>query len=74
MRMTRIDDELELHAFAKKAAALFAKDEKYSSYTDGTIEPGVLFALRWGLGNDCVLVLRLDDCFEPVNFQNLVKT
>ena len=45
-----------------------------STYTEsGHIEPGELFAVRWGMGNDCVLVFRISDDFEPTNFQNIIK-
>lgn len=62
--------EAEL-AFARKAAAHFAVHDLHSSY--GDLKPGSLLALRWGLGNDCVLVVRLDENFEPCNYQQLIK-
>jgi hypothetical protein len=39
----------------------------------GEIEPGCWLALRWGMGKDCVLVLKLDEFEQPVNFQNIIK-
>lgn len=67
-------DELEAEiAFAETAAKWFAENPKGNTYTDGEIEPGCLFAVRWGLGDDCVLVIRLDDNHIPTNYQELVK-
>lgn len=73
MRMVTINKELETIEFAKRAANKFAGDPTMSSYSDGDLEPGCLLALRWGAGNDCVLVMRLAEDFELVNFQELVR-
>lgn len=74
MRMTHVHDDLEQVAFAERAAACFAKNPEYATYTDGAdLIPGELLAIRWGLGNDCVVVVKLDDYFEPVNYQQLVR-
>jgi len=69
--MVNLSDELEQIEFAKQAAALFATDEKKSSY--GEINPGGFIALRWGLGDDCVLVLKLDEFHVPTNYAGLVR-
>lgn len=71
MRMTYVSQELDRVEFAKKAAEYFAKDPKNRSY--GELTPGSLIGIRWGMGDDCVLVLKLDEDFEPVNFQQAVK-
>lgn len=70
-RMTTFNEEKERMEFAKKAAKHFAEDLKYCSY--GDLAPGSYLALRWGLGNDGVLVLKLDENYESVNYQGLVK-
>ena len=70
-RMTTKGEELARLAFAEEAAADFAKNPKHWTY--GTLVPGSLLALRWGLGEDCVLVLKLDDYDEQVNYQQLVR-
>jgi hypothetical protein len=62
-------DEL---SFAKRAAALFARDSSKWSFSDREIDRGCLVALRWGLGDDCVLVLRLDEIHEPTIYAQLV--
>jgi hypothetical protein len=57
--------------FAKEAAKDFAEHSEHISF--GSAEPGSFLALRWGLGGDCVLVLKLDEDFIPTNYQQLVK-
>lgn len=69
-RSVRADEVREELAFAEKAAAHFAKQPMHSSYGDTT--PGSLLGLRWGLGEDCVLVLKLDENHIPTNYQNIV--
>lgn len=59
--------------FAEKAAAHFAAHPEHSTYTEGEIISGCLFAVRWGLGDDCVLVFKLDENHVPTNYQNLVR-
>lgn len=71
VRQVHITDELEQIEFAKKAAALFAADKSKSSF--GEITQGGFIALRWGLGDDCVLVLKLDELHVPTNYQSLVR-
>lgn len=71
MRMTHVLDEIALVSFAQRAAKCFSEDKTKWTFTDGEIISGCMFAARWGLGNDCVLVFRLND-EEPVNFQNIV--
>jgi hypothetical protein len=72
-RMTTVGEQADLLDFANEAAACFAKNETCWTFTrSGRIKPGELFAMRWGMGNDCVLVFRIDDNFEPVNFQQAI--
>lgn len=72
MRMTTIYDEQARMDFAQRAAKHFSDNPHIQSYTDGEIVAGCLFALRMGLGKDCVLVFQLDEFFEPTNYQNIV--
>lgn len=72
MRMTDTYTESERMAFARKAADHFAGHKEHWTYSDGDGPvPGELFALRWGLGNDCVVVVRIGDD-EPVNYQSII--
>lgn len=73
MRIVTLDQELETIEFAKRAAKRFAGVPHMTTYSDVELAPGVLLAIRWGLGEDCVLVMRLDEGFSLVNFQGLVK-
>ena len=66
MRHVYIADDKEVADFAERAASHFREHEKHWTYTDKEIEPGCLFATKWGLGRDGVLVFKLDDEFEPV--------
>lgn len=71
--MTHLSGELEVQEFAKSAAKCFTRDEKISAFTEDKVEAGCFFAVRWGLGNDCVVVFKLDEDFEPINFQQIVR-
>lgn len=73
MMCINLREQEEQVAFAKEAAAFFAKDTelKFSTWTRGEIVPGCLFAIRWGLGNDCVAVIKLDDFHQPVIYEHL---
>jgi len=73
MKMTYLQDEECIVEFAKRAAINFAKNPQHYTYTDGDIRSGFLFAMRFGLGDDCVVVFRIADDFEPVNFQELIR-
>jgi hypothetical protein len=73
MRMVYMSEDDEVRDFAKRAAAVFAKHKSVHTYTNGDIEAGVLLALRMGLASDCVVILRIDDTFEPINYQQLIK-
>jgi len=70
MKMIYLDEEQKVLDFGRTAAEHFEKHPKHYSFTTtGEIEPGCLLALRWGLGEDCVLVFRLDEYFDPIIFQ-----
>jgi len=73
MRMVYMDDEDEAKAFAIKAAKGFEEHNEWMTYADKKIAAGCLFAVRWGLLDNCVLVFKLDELFEPVNYQGLIK-
>lgn len=71
-RMVYLSEEEAQIEFAKKAAEDFAKFPDHCTY--GELGPGSYLAMRHGMGGDCVLVLKLDENFEPTNYQQLVKT
>jgi len=73
MKMVYMQEEKEEHAFAISAAKNFEEHPKHYTFTEKNIEAGCLFALRFGLGDDCVIVFKLAEDFEPVNYQQLIK-
>jgi hypothetical protein len=72
--MTTVAQEMEILEFAQYAARKFKANPDFATCSRKGIEPGALLALRWGMGEDCVFVVRLAEDFEPVNFQQLIKT
>jgi len=63
--------EIERQNFATEAAKDFAAHPEHATY--GKIGAGEYLALRWGLDNDCVLVIKQDEFSEAVNYQQLVR-
>lgn len=58
--------------FARAAALHFANNPKHWTYTAAEVETGAYLALRWGLGDDCVLVLRIGD-EVPVIYSQAIR-
>lgn len=73
MRGTTIQAERDLADFAAEAACHFKDHPEHRTYGDDFPTPGSLLALRWGLGDDCVLVVKLDDTFQAVNFHGAIR-
>lgn len=73
MRITYIEDELEVMEFVQKAAKAFEQDPQLRTFTDEDIKPDCLFAVRWGLGDDGVLVFKLHDAFEPTVYGQVIR-
>lgn len=57
--------------FAEAAAKRFAEDSGLTSFSDPEIMANGL-ALRWGMHNRAVLVVCLDDDFQPLIFGDIV--
>ncbi len=70
MEIAYLEKRQEKDSFAERAAEHFANNQ--SHYTYGEIKSGEYFALRFGMGEDCVVVFRIDD-ETPVNYQNIIK-
>jgi hypothetical protein len=70
--MVRLDEDAEVDDFAKRAAACFEASPHAATYTTWDVAEGCLMGVRWGAGNDCVLVVRLDAGFEPTCYQGIV--
>ena len=71
MKMIYAEEVSKELDFARRAAERFAKDEKLFTY--GDIESGGFLALRWGLGEDCVVVVKIDSDHIPTNYQQLIR-
>ena len=71
MRTFKIEDEIEQLDFANKAAMAFEKNDKLATY-GGQILPGALLALRWGLMDRSVLVVRLDQSHVPTVYPDII--
>ena len=69
---TTLGEEEETLKFVRTAATAFREDPDMISYTTGPIEPGCLFALRWGLDNDCIMIFKVGTEFNPVVFDQVV--
>ena len=72
MRMVYMSGDEGVRDFAKMAAMAFANHKSVHTYTNGGIEAGELFAVRFGGGDNCVVVFRIDEDFEPINYQQLI--
>ena len=73
MKCVTYESEISILEFTNRAKDHFENNKKSVTYTYSDIVAGCLFATRWGLSDDCILVFRLDDDFEPVNFQQIIK-
>lgn len=71
MRSTNIHEETLRVEFAVKAAKHFAKNPEHSTF--GDIGPDNWLAIRWGLGNDCVLVIKQHETEVPVNYHQIIQ-
>ena len=65
--MTSIEEQTELLEFVKKAGECLANNPELSTY--GSLEPGSLLGIRWGMGDRHVKVVRLDADFQSLVFE-----
>lgn len=65
--MTSLEEQKRLLKFAEEAVADFNEHPDHVTY--GSTQAGGFLAIRRGMGGDCVLVLKVDEGFEPVNYQ-----
>ncbi len=71
MKMTYLHERQLQDEFAERAARHFFEHPEHSTYTDAEIEAGAFFALRFGLGDDCVVMFRIGED-EPLNYQHII--
>lgn len=72
MQTVNLSERRERETFALKAAEWFSKNPEGTTYTSGDIVPDCLFAVRWGLGKDCVVVFRLHEYEAIENYENVI--
>lgn len=73
MIMVNVNERKERKEFAEEAATYFYKHPNKTTYTSEEIKAGELFALRFGMGDDCVVVFRLDENQDVENYQNIIS-
>lgn len=72
MKSTTLDEQAEVGTFVLAAAKAFAAQRDLATFAHA-LEPGRLLALRWGITERGVLVVRLSPDFEPVNYVDAVS-
>ena len=70
MQMTSLSERKEKDQFAERAARYLKENPEKYSYTDGEIKQGEYFGIRFGMGNDCVVVFLIGD--EVLNYQQIL--
>ena len=73
MQMTSTQEMERLIAFTRKAAEVLRDNNNLVTFTDGDIEPGCLFGVRWGIGGDCLLILKIDEFAPIINMQQALR-
>lgn len=68
MKHRRLNEEFEKIALVQAAKEAFDKDPKLATFSIGDVVEGSLFAVRWGLDNDCIMILKIDESTEPEIF------
>jgi HD-like signal output (HDOD) protein len=71
IRSTTIGRETAKVEFAAKAARHFEANKNHWSF--GNIQAGAYLALRWGLGDDCVLVIKQDENENAICYGQAIK-
>lgn len=69
--VTSIEDAQALVDFGKRAAEHFIEHPEHSSF--GDLEPETYLALRWGLHDRAILVLKLDPDFHPFVYGDCIR-
>ena len=73
MKMTSFKDLDDKVSFATAAKDHFRHNPKSITFSKhGQPEPGEFYAVRFGLDNDCVVIFKIDEYEEILNFQNCI--
>lgn len=70
MRSTDLNETEREAAFAKQAASAFKLNPRLATFGDP--DKGSYIAIRWGLMDRGVLVLKIDPDHEPVNYRDII--
>lgn len=68
IKLQEVEKEL---AFVARAKVEFEKSPSLATY--GDLTSGSFLAMRWGMTEDCILVVKLDEDFEPKNYVNVIQ-
>ena len=68
IRLEEFDEEVE---FAKRAGKYFAEHKECQTFTDSDIDKSSFLAVRWGLLEDCVVVVKRDESHQPKIYEAL---
>ena len=71
MKMTSIAEQMIELEFVSRAAKHFEENPKH--FTFGETKPGELWGVRWGMGENCVLVIKLDEEKPLAIYQNEIR-
>ena len=71
MKLITPEDYNAVLAFAERAKPQF--EGVKNTYTDGDIKAGCFFAVKFGVGDDCILVFKLAYDFEPINLTHMIS-
>jgi len=57
--------------FAKRAGRHFAENSNHHTFTDCDIDESTFLAVRWGLLEDCVVVIKRNKNHKPKIYEGL---
>ena len=63
---------MELQGFVAEAKQHFEANPSSLSYTTDDVVSGCLFAMRWGMDKDSMLVFKLSEDMEPLVIGNII--
>jgi hypothetical protein len=73
MKTYCVTEEIARLEFAQIAAKHFENNLTDVTFTIAGPKAGALLALRWGLGCDCVVVVKLCEETEPCNYPQFIN-
>lgn len=73
MRQYQETEETERLEFARKAAKHFEENPLSVTFSKNGPENGEFMALRWGGGNDCVVVFRVHEYEDIINYAQFIS-